>query len=122
MDVRLKRELMLKGFDYDGTLERMMDDEDLLGELIFELPEDENFDEFKNKHNSKEYKDAFSNIHAIKGVMKNLGLADTVPHLVELSDLYRAEQYEEAEPLVEIFYKEYEEILGLINKYREITQ
>lgn len=82
MDVRLRRELMLKGFDYDGALERMMDDEDLLGDLIFELPEDENYGEFKNNHSLKEYKNAFSNIHAIKGVMKNLGLADTVPHLV----------------------------------------
>ena len=69
-----------------------------------------------------EYKEAFRNIHAIKGVAKNLGLADTIPHLVELSDLYRAEKYSEADGLVTVFCKEYEEILDLINKYKEIAQ
>lgn len=122
MDVRLRRELILKGFDYDGALERMMDDEELLGELIFDLPDDENFEQFNANYESGDYKEAFKNIHAIKGVMKNLGLIDAVPHLTGLSDLYKAERYDDAEQLVKSFHNEYSELMELINKYREIAQ
>ncbi|MEG1994484.1 MAG: Hpt domain-containing protein, partial [Oscillospiraceae bacterium] len=73
--------------DIKGTMDRFLDDSDLLFNCLCEFSKDNGFELMKQAISQKNYNSVFENAHSLKGVAANLGLTpifDSVCKIVEL--------------------------------------
>ncbi len=78
------------GADTDDALERCMNNADFYIMLVGKSLDDANFEKLKEKINEKNYEEAFSAAHALKGVVTNLSLTPLARPVIEITEALRA--------------------------------
>ena len=84
------------GFDVEGTLKRLLGNEEFYLEVLKKYAMDKNCELLENCFLAEKYKDAFLAAHALKGVAKNLGMDGILAYLEPLVELLRKPTGEEA--------------------------
>lgn len=78
------------GADTDDALARCMNNEDFYLMLVNKSLDDGNYEKLKEKLAEKNYEEAFSVAHALKGVVANLSLTPLVEPISEITEGLRA--------------------------------
>lgn len=81
------------GADVDGTMDRLLNDEELFESCLRSFSKDEGFAGLKCAIEEKDYKAAFEHAHALKGVAGNLGLTPLFQAISELVEALRQDDY-----------------------------
>lgn len=102
------------GADVEGTMERLMDDEELFEMCMMQFSQDEGFAGLKGAIESKDYKAAFEYAHALKGVAGNLGLTPLFNAISEMVEALRIDDYSHVEDQYAQIVKEQERVNQLI--------
>lgn len=77
------------GMEYEETLGRFMNKEELLERFLKRFPEDTSYRHLKERLAAGNYKEAFSCAHTLKGVTANLGLESLRRPASEITELLR---------------------------------
>ncbi|MBQ7933613.1 MAG: Hpt domain-containing protein [Lachnospiraceae bacterium] len=75
--------------EYEETLGRFMNKEELLERFLKRFPEDTSYRHLKERLAAGNYKEAFSCAHTLKGVTANLGLESLRRPASEITELLR---------------------------------
>lgn len=122
MNEELKKQLLEYGALVDDTVRRFMGDEALYERFVIKFMGDENCQRLNEHLDNGDYAEAFKDVHTLKGVAANLGLAPMEKTLVELTELLRdktADEIEKAQVAAarEEFAKQYASFISIIEKY-----
>lgn len=90
------------GADVDGTMERLLNDEELFEICLQSFTEDAGFAGLKSAVEAKDYKAAFEHAHALKDVAGNLGLT---PLFQAISGLVEALRVDDVSKVDDAFVK-----------------
>ncbi|MBR2275054.1 MAG: Hpt domain-containing protein [Lachnospiraceae bacterium] len=88
------------GSNYDEVLERLMNNEGLITKLLKKYAEDQNFEKLKAAMAEKNYEDAFTAAHTLKGLAANLGFTELYERVSTLTEKLRGGEYEGNEELL----------------------
>lgn len=106
------------GADTEDALDRFMDDEEMYLKYVRDFPEEHSMEALVKAVEEKDYGQAEKSVHALKGIVNNLGfqpLADaTIDMLAELRD----DNIEDALDAYEDVKKEYQKFCGVIKSWR----
>lgn len=82
----------LKGYgaDIDDALARCMNNEEFYLMLVGRSLDDANFEKLKEMIQKKNYEEAFSAAHALKGLVTNLSLTPLAKPVIEITESLRA--------------------------------
>jgi HPt (histidine-containing phosphotransfer) domain-containing protein len=106
---QLLDKLRLWGADVDGGMERMYADDEFYTKCLRMFESDENFGKLDIAFQTKNYEDAFSATHTLKGVAGNLSLNPLYKSLCTLTEKLRAHDYTNLDPLYQdVKQKEHE--------------
>ena len=78
------------GADTDEALARCMNNEDFYLMLVGKSLDDANYEKLKEMIAAKNYEEAFSVAHALKGVVMNLSLTPLAEPVIEITEGLRA--------------------------------
>lgn len=91
----MKEKLMTVGVDYDEVLKRFMGKEDFYLRMLRKFLDDKNFAGLKQTVEEKNWKEAFTYAHTVKGLCGNLGLGGIMDYAGPLTEELRSEPYDE---------------------------
>lgn len=91
----MKDKLMAVGVNYDEVLKRFMGKEDFYLRMLKKFLDDKNYGELKQAVEDKNWKDAFTYAHTVKGLCGNLGLGGIMDYAGPLTEELRSEPYDE---------------------------
>ncbi len=91
----MKEKLVAVGVDYDEVLKRFMGKEDFYLRMLRKFLNDKNFDGLRQTVADKNWKDAFTYAHTVKGLCGNLGLGGVMDYVAPLTEALRSEPYDE---------------------------
>lgn len=91
----MKEKLTAVGVEYDEVLKRFMGKEDFYLRMLKKFLDDKNYDGLKQAVEQKNWPEAFTYAHTVKGLCGNLGLGGMLQHVVPLTDELRSEPYDE---------------------------
>ncbi len=82
---------MLKewGMEYEDTLHRFMNKEELLERFLRKFQEDASYEQLIKQLEADNYREAFAHAHTLKGVTANLGLESLRRPASEITELLR---------------------------------
>lgn len=112
----MKEKLTAVGVEYDEVLKRFMGKEDFYLRMLKKFLDDKNYDGLKQAVEQKNWPEAFTYAHTVKGLCGNLGLGGMLQHVVPLTDELRSEPYDE-ESIVNYMQNvsaAYDETVGVI--------
>lgn len=92
----MKEKLEEIGVQYDEVLTRFMGKEDFYLRMLKKFLDDKNYEGLKQAVEQKNWTEAFTYAHTVKGLCGNLGLGALQEYVVPLTDEVRAEPYDEA--------------------------
>ena len=73
----VEREAMVKaGYDVDGALARFVNNEPIYVMFLKKLETDENYSKIEPSVSAGDYVEAYKAVHALKGIVGNLGITD----------------------------------------------
>ncbi|MBQ7562860.1 MAG: Hpt domain-containing protein [Lachnospiraceae bacterium] len=107
------------GSDYDEVLERLMNNEGLITRLVKKYAEDQNFDKLKAALAKKDYEEAFTAAHTIKGLAANLGFTSLYECVSTLTEKLRGGEYEGTGELLSEALKRQEAVISGIGQLPE---
>lgn len=114
MEESRREKLLQAGVNIETAMERFMGNEELLIRFLKKFSEDPTYGQLKEAMSAKNYKDAFTAAHTMKGLCGNLSLS----HLFELvskeTECLRHEQYGEAEEIFPELTAEYEKVVAVL--------
>lgn len=93
------------GADTADALERCMDNESFYLTLAGKAIEDEGYEKLKSAIRAKDYEEAFSAAHALKGIVTNLSLTPLARPIVEITEALRAGETD----------RDYEDLLAVMD-------
>ncbi len=102
------------GSDYAALLERLAS-EKLIKKLVLKYPANTSCEQLKNDLEKKDYEQAFVSCHTLKGIALNLGFDALAKCTSEMTELLRAKQCDNLEPLFESIRAEHEKVLAAIS-------
>lgn len=120
MEERIIRQLKECGVDYEGTMDRFLNNEGMLCKFLKKFPEDGSYAQILETVEKKDYTVAFRAAHTLKGVAANLGLESVRKHASEITEMLRDKAQDEvdeqrlAEELV-LLQEKYTEVCAVIN-------
>lgn len=82
------------GFEIEETLERFLSNEALYLRFLKKFLEDTNYQKLRESLDEKDYEEAFSYAHTLKGVTGNLGISCLYQPLAAIVDALRAKTEE----------------------------
>lgn len=97
MDEKLILELKACGMDYDGTLHRFLNKQDMLCRFLKKFLDDESYLQLIESVQEKDYGKAFQCAHTLKGVTANLGIESVREHVSEITELLRGKAPDEVD-------------------------
>lgn len=112
----MKEKLTAVGVEYDEVLKRFMGKEDFYLRMLKKFLDDKNYDGLKQAVEQKNWPEAFTYAHTVKGLCGNLGLGGMLQYVVPLTEELRAEPYNE-ESIVNYMQNAsaaYDETVGVI--------
>lgn len=112
----MKEKLAAVGVEYDEVLKRFMGKEDFYLRMLKKFLDDKNYDGLKQAVEQKNWPEAFTYAHTVKGLCGNLGLGGMLQHVVPLTEELRSEPYDE-ESIVNYMQNvsvAYDETVGVI--------
>lgn len=86
---------MAVGVEYDEVLKRFMGKEDFYLRMLKKFLDDKNYGGLKQAVEDKNWKDAFTYAHTVKGLCGNLGLNSIMDYVSPLTEELRSEPYDE---------------------------
>ncbi len=92
-------DLKAYGADTEGAMERLVDDEELYMTCLVSFKDDPCFPALDQAFSSKDYKVAFEQAHALKGVAGNLGLTPLYTSICNLVEALRASEFTQIDTL-----------------------
>lgn len=91
----MKDKLVAVGVEYDEVLKRFMGKEDFYLRMLKKFLNDKNYEGLKQAVDDKNWTDAFTYAHTVKGLCGNLGLGSIMDYASPLTEELRAEPYDE---------------------------
>lgn len=91
----MKEKLVEIGVEYDEVLKRFMGKEDFYLRMLKKFLDDKNYDGLKQAVEQKNWPEAFTYAHTVKGLCGNLGLGGLLDYVVPLTEEVRSEPYNE---------------------------
>ena len=107
------------GSDYDEVLGRLMNKEDLIRRLLKKYAEDQNFDRLKTAMAEKDYAQAFTAAHTLKGLAANLGFTELFNSVSVLTEKLRGGVYDGPEELLSEVVSRQEAVISGILRLKE---
>ncbi len=92
---KMKDKLMTVGVDYDSVLKRFMGKEEFYLRMLKKFLNDKNYGELRQAVDDKNWSDAFTYAHTVKGLCGNLGLGGIMDYAAPLTEELRSEPYDE---------------------------
>ena len=109
----LKEVFQKYGADYETTMARFMDSEQMYLRILAMLPRDENLHKLDQALQAGDYQAAFDAAHALKGMAGNLGLAPFYQAVCDIVEPLRAGGKLDYSPLFQSVQK-YEQAAALL--------
>ena len=91
----MKEKLEAVGVEYDEVLKRFMGKEDFYLRMLKKFLDDKNYVELKQAVEQKNWAEAFTHAHTVKGLCGNLGLGGMLEYVGPLTEEVRSEPYNE---------------------------
>ena len=91
----MKDKLVEIGVDYDEVLKRFMGKEDFYLRMLKKFLDDKNYEGLKQAVEQKNWSEAFTYAHTVKGLCGNLGLGGMLDYVAPLTEEVRSEPYNE---------------------------
>lgn len=91
----MREKLMAVGVEYDEVLKRFMGKEDFYLRMLKKFLDDTNYSGLKQTVEDKNWKEAFTYAHTVKGLCGNLGLGAIMEYAGPLTEELRSEPYDE---------------------------
>ena len=91
----MKDKLVEIGVDYDEVLKRFMGKEDFYLRMLKKFLDDKNYEGLKQEVEQKNWPEAFTYAHTVKGLCGNLGLGGMLDYVAPLTEEVRSEPYNE---------------------------
>ena len=85
-------ELKACGIDYEDTLHRFMNKQDMMIRFLKKFPEDTSYLQIIENIDKRDYGTAFRCAHTLKGVVANLGITSLYGHVSEITELLRGKE------------------------------
>ncbi len=117
MDVDLQNALLKCETDLNGALYRFGEDDILYTVCLGEFLEDTTMDELERAITAHSWDDAFTAVHALKGVAGNMGFVPLFHAAAETVIIIRTGQVKEVESSYLKLKKYYTDITNVIQKY-----
>lgn len=115
MTEMLLQDLRLNEVDVEGALERLSNDMDMYKMILTAFPEDSTMSELKEALKEKNWDEAFTAAHALKGLAGNLGFTGLFYALGELVIIIRAGKVNDMEESFNSVQEFYDDIIQVIN-------
>lgn len=91
----MREKLEAVGVEYDEVLKRFMGKEDFYLRMLKKFLDDKNYEGLKQAVEQKNWTEAFTHAHTVKGLCGNLGLGGILQYVVPLTEEVRQEPYDE---------------------------
>ena len=101
------------GADTEDALARCMNNADFYLRLVGKSLDDDNYEKLKTMIAEKNFEEAFSVAHALKGVVTNLSLTPLAAPIIEITEGLRAGKNMDYAPLLQTMDKELERLRAL---------
>lgn len=106
--------LRINEVDVDGALHRLYDDENLYVELLRDFGQDTTVTNLKTAIQNKDWDNAFTAAHALKGLAANMGFVLLFQSISELIVLIRTGRIDEIGPILRAVDYDYKKIIDII--------
>lgn len=104
------------GVNIKVTMERFMGKEELLFKFLKKFTSDESYSGLIKAMEEKDFENAFSQAHTLKGVAANLGLGNLTESASALTEKLRAKDYTDYEGMVEKIKTDYADAMDMIKR------
>lgn len=91
----MKDRLTSIGVEYEETLKRFMGKEDFFLRMLKKFLDDQNYVKLKQAVSDKNWPEAFTHAHTVKGLCGNLSLGNMLEYVVPLTEELRNAPYDE---------------------------
>ncbi|MBR5337726.1 MAG: Hpt domain-containing protein [Lachnospiraceae bacterium] len=116
MDDNTRAMLESCGVNIKVTMERFMGKEELLFKFLKKFTADESYSNLIRTMDEKNFEEAFSHAHTLKGVSANLGLGNLTESSSALTEKLRAKDYTDYKGMVEKIKADYADAMDMISK------
>ena len=116
MDSQTRENLLKCGVNLDVTLERFMGSEDLLFKFLKKFLNDDNYKKLVKSIEEKEFEQAFSYAHTLKGVSANLGLDNLNFSTQKMVEKFRAKDYTDYDGMLKDITEHYNTAIEVIKQ------
>lgn len=107
------------GTDVDGAVARFGGNIELYEKFVLRFTEDENFPKLKHAISESNKEEILFYAHTLKGVTGNFGFVRLYEISSDIVAKYRADDMESVRNLFPQLETAYEELIGVINDYKE---
>lgn len=114
MEESRREKLLQAGVNIESAMERFIGNEELLVRFLKKFPDDPNYGQLKDAMSSKNYQDAFTAAHTMKGLCGNLSLNDLFEIVSRETECLRHGQHDEAEEIFPELTAEYEKVVAIL--------
>ena len=115
MDEKMINDIKACGIEYEDTLHRFMNKQDMMVKFLKKFPEDANYSQMLESIEKRDYGTAFRCAHTLKGVVANLGIESIYGHVSQITELLRDKKEYEVDQ-----QRLTEELMLLNEKYVEV--
>lgn len=119
MTTEIRQEFcLISGADWEETLNRFMNNEDLYVKILSKFPDDLSLDNLKKKMKEGDLSASFTYAHTLKGLTGNLGLTRLFQTASLLTEELRSNSIVNAPALMENLTAQYEAVCDIIRKMK----
>ncbi len=103
------------GYDLYDVKSRLTDNEDFIARILRKFSEDGNLSRFEKALSSEDYTDAYEAVHAIKGMVSNMGFSRHYELSLKITQKLKASDYEGLDDLCAELKEENDRVLDAIS-------
>ena len=104
--------------EVEAALERFLNDKEMYLKYVTEFPEEPTMDRLNKAVAAEDYDEAEKAVHALKGILNNLGFITVADEAVDMLEELRDGEIETALEAYEGLTKEYDKITAVIKENR----